>query len=450
MIYQLLRAAWNLSPFHPLYRFPGPKLAAVTYFPEYWHDLLRHGRYTVEIGKMHEIYGPLVRVTPDEIHCTDFNFVDEIYAAGGRKRNKSEHQCRGSPFALSGFMTKDHDHHRLRRAPLVKFFSKPQIIQYESHIRGYAQRLCEKLLAEVGAGKPFTVQEAYSCFTSDVISDYCYGRSFGFLDRDGWLPNYRKPLYSLLDATFVCRFYPIFKHAFLAMTWVMDYLPEGIGLMIRTLKVDIPERVRQSKENADVVVAGKKLPNGVKGNIFNELLESDLPPAEKTSERLVGDAITIMSGGTETGSWTLSVITFFLLSQPETFARLADELRSIVPDPLNLPSWTELERLPYLYAVVQEGLRLSYGVSGRSARVPTDEDLVYRGEWKGEKVEHVIPRGWAVSMSTFLIHHDESLFPDSDKFTPERWIDGEGNRRGDLDRCLMSFSKGTRMCLGMK
>lgn len=41
--------------------------------------------------------GPLVRINPDEIHCSDFNFIDEIYAAGGRKRNKSDHQCRGSP-----------------------------------------------------------------------------------------------------------------------------------------------------------------------------------------------------------------------------------------------------------------------------------------------------------------------------------------------------------------
>ncbi|KAI1094246.1 cytochrome P450 [Rostrohypoxylon terebratum] len=449
VVYQLLWVLWNVSPFHPLYRIPGPKLAAATYLPEYWYDFVRHGRYTVKIGKMHEIYGPLVRINPDEIHCSDFNFVDTIYAAGGRKRDKSAHQCRGSPFEFSIFVTKDHDHHRFRRAPLVKFFSKPQIVQYEPHIRGYAQRLCQKLLAEVGVGKPFTVQDAYSCFGSDVISDYCYGKSFGFLDRDGWLPNYRKPLYSLFNANFVCRFHPIFKHALLAMTWAMDYLPEGMGLMIRTLKVDIPERVRQSKENAEAVVEGKKLPEGVKGNIFNELLDSDLPPAEKTSERLVGEALAMMSGGTETGSWALTVLTFYMLSQPETFAKLTDELRSAVPDPLDLPSWSELERLPYLSAVVQESFRLAHGGSIRSARVPTDEDLVYRGEWKGEKVEHVIPRGWAMSMSGFLIHHDESLFPDSYKFVPERWLDEKGNRRHDLDRCLFSFSKGTRMCIGI-
>ncbi|KAI1460504.1 cytochrome P450 [Annulohypoxylon moriforme] len=444
MVYQLLRAAWNISPFHPLSRFPGPKLAAATYLPEYWHDLIRFGRYTHEIKKMHEIYGPMVRINPNEIHCNDFAFVDNIYAAGGRKRDKPSHQCRGSVFDGSGFMTVAHDHHRLRRAPLVKFFSKPQITEYEPHIRGYAQRLCEKLLAEVGKGEPFKVQEAYSCFTSDVISDYCFGQSFGFLERGGWQPNFRGPMYSLLNTVYMFRFYPLLKDIFLAATWFSNYFPESLALMLNTLRVDIPTRVMKAKANADAGITDEKYPT-----IFKELLESNLPPAEKSPERIVGEAVTVLSGGTETGSFTLSVITYYLLSQPQTYAKLAAELQAAIPDPLNLPPWGELEKLPYLSAVVQEGLRLSYGVSGRTARVATEEDLVYRGDWKGEKVEHVIPRGYAVGMSGVLIHHDESLFQDSYKYAPERWLDGEGKRNHELDRRLMSFSKGPRMCLGM-
>ncbi|KAI1209415.1 cytochrome P450 [Annulohypoxylon truncatum] len=444
MVYQLLRAAWNISPFHPLSRFPGPKLAAATYLPEFWYDCVRFGRYTHEIKRMHEIYGPMVRINPDEIHCSDFNFVDSIYAAGGRKRDKPTHQTRGSPFAGSGFMTTPHDHHRLRRAPLVKYFSKPQISQYEPQIREYAQRLCEKLLSGVNKGEPFLIQEAYSCFTSDVISGYCFGQSFNFLERDGWAPNFRGPLYALLNITYICRFFPMFKHSLLAMPWLLNYLPAGMSLMIKTLRVDIPNNVKQTKANSDAGVIDEKYPT-----IFKELLHSDLPAAEKTPDRIVGEAVTVLSGGTETVSWTLSVITYFLLAQPRTLARLADELRAAVPDPLRIPPWSDLEKLPYLSAVVQEGLRLSYGVSSRTARAATEEDLVYSGEWKGGKVEHVVPRGYAVGMSTYLIHHDESLFPDSFKFAPERWLDGEGKRRRDLDRCLMAFNKGTRICLGM-
>ncbi|KAI2472113.1 cytochrome P450 [Annulohypoxylon bovei var. microspora] len=444
MIFQLLRAAWHISPFHPLSRFPGPRLAAATYLPEYWYDFVKVGRYTYEIKRMHEIYGPMVRINPDEIHCNDFSFVDNIYAAGGRKRDKPNHQTRGSPFEGSGFMTSPHDLHRLRRAPLVKFFSRPQISRYEPHIREYAQRLCEKLLAGTSDHAPFELQAAYSDFTSDVISDYCFGESFGFLTQKMGTPNFRGPLYALLNMTYVFRFYPLLKHTLMAMPWFLDYLPKGMSLLVHTMQIDIPSRVNKAIADTNAGVVDEKYPT-----IFGELINSDLPAAEKTQARLAGEAVTVLGGGTETGSWTLSVITYYLLSQPHTLAKLTTELRAAIQDPLDLPPWFDLERLPYLSAVVQEGLRLSYGVSGRTARVATDEDLVYRGEWRGASVEHVLPRGYAVGMSTLLVHHDEALFPDSHKFAPERWLDEGMQRRHDVDKYLMSFSKGTRMCLGM-
>lgn len=55
--YQLLKMMYNISPLHPLSSIPGPKLAAASFLPEFYYDLILHGRYTMEIGKMHEIYG---------------------------------------------------------------------------------------------------------------------------------------------------------------------------------------------------------------------------------------------------------------------------------------------------------------------------------------------------------------------------------------------------------
>lgn len=40
--------------------------------------------------------GPIVRINPDEVHCADSNFIEEIYAVGNRKRNKPAHQVSGS------------------------------------------------------------------------------------------------------------------------------------------------------------------------------------------------------------------------------------------------------------------------------------------------------------------------------------------------------------------
>lgn len=84
----LLKILYRASPLHPLCRFPGPFLARTTYLYEVYFDLIKGGRYTKEIQRLHAIHGPLIRINPDGLHSNDPYFVDEIYAGGNRKRNK--------------------------------------------------------------------------------------------------------------------------------------------------------------------------------------------------------------------------------------------------------------------------------------------------------------------------------------------------------------------------
>lgn len=218
-----------------------------------------------------------------------------------------------------------------------------------------------------------------------------------------------------------------------------------MALLIRSLKIMIPGLVTKAKSG---------LESGVRPDrptIFHTILESDgssLQP--KTMTWMSEEAAAVVGAGTETTSWALTVITYHLLDKPEQLAKLTAELSEVVKDPNELPAWTVLEKLPYLGGVIQEGLRLSYGVSGRTARVPTGEDLVYRGEFNKKPVELVLPRGYAIGMSAAITHHDESYFPDSHAFLPERWVDEDGKRRKELERAMLAFSKGSRACLGMK
>ena len=55
---QLVKLMYNLF-FHPLSHIPGPRLAAATYIPEFYYDVLRSGRYTERIRHMHETYGKI-------------------------------------------------------------------------------------------------------------------------------------------------------------------------------------------------------------------------------------------------------------------------------------------------------------------------------------------------------------------------------------------------------
>ncbi|KAF6835131.1 trichodiene oxygenase [Colletotrichum musicola] len=442
LAYQLLKALYNVSPLHPLSHIPGPKLAAATYIPEFYHDVILFGRYTREIQRMHQIYGPIVRISPHEVHCNDANFADEIYAVSGRKRDKPVHQINGSAIGESGFGTVDHDVHRVRRGPLAKFFSRGMIARLEGELHALVQKLCDKLLNETGRPE-FDVTMAYSCFTSDAISGYCFGDSFGFLQQEGWYPNFRDATAATLRPVFVFRFFPWTKSLIVLGEWFVNFLPADIALLIQSLKIDMPKRVHKTKAELDAGIRHER------PTVFGSLLESDLGVLEKEPRRLTDEATAVIGAGTETTSWALAVITYHLLTQPETLAKLRAELNAVVDDPTHLPAWTVLENLPYLGAVLQEGLRLSYGVSARTARVPTQEDIVYRGEFEKKPVEYVIPRGYAVGMSAAITHHDETVFPDSHKFVPERWLDENNQRRKDVEKGMLAFSKGSRGCLGM-
>lgn len=174
--------------------------------------------------------------------------------------------------------------------------------------------------------------------------------------------------------------------------------------------------------------------------IFYEILNSDLPLKEKSDARLAQDGQTVVIAGTITTAWGLCIAVFYLLSQPETLKRLKKELQTVLKGPSSPITLATLEQLPYLTGCVQECIRLSYGVCTRLQRIAPDETLPFND---GNKDWH-IPPGTPVSMTSVLIHHDESVFPDSRKYLPERWI---GNPQ--LYKYLVSFSKGTRQCIGI-
>jgi cytochrome P450 len=173
--------------------------------------------------------------------------------------------------------------------------------------------------------------------------------------------------------------------------------------------------------------------------IFHTLLSSDLPPEEKGVERLTEEAHTIIAAGQETLSLILTFITFHLLSNSAVLRTLKEELAKAIPNPDIVTPEATLSNLPYLTGVIKEGLRLGYGISGRLHRVP-QEPLTFSSNDR----EWTIPPGTPVSMTSALIHHDESIFPNSNEFRPERWIEDPR-----LDRYLVSFSKGSRSCLGI-
>ena len=98
--------------------------------------------------------------------------------------------------------------------------------------------------------------------------------------------------------------------------------------------------------------------------------------------------------------------------------KLEEELEAALPDPKVLPTSAKVEKLPYLSAVIQEGLRLHPGSTQRMQRISPDASMVYHD--RSTKEDWVIPVGTPVSMDPMSIQMNPDIFPDPQAFTPER------------------------------
>ena len=185
-----------------------------------------------------------------------------------------------------------------------------------------------------------------------------------------------------------------------------------------------------------------------KESVYDSVLDSTaLPPAEKSLLRLEQEGALLVLAGTESPAQTLKFTFFYLLSNPSILSKLRDEL-SKVPESA---SWADLEQLPYLSAVLEEGNRLSFGVTARTARIAHDpltySPSPYVTTPSSSGNSYIIPPGTPISITTLSAHTAETVFPDPFVFDPERWLGNAGRERRKFQ---MAFGKGSRKCLGLE
>ncbi|KAK1710367.1 cytochrome P450 [Colletotrichum lupini] len=429
--------------FSPVSHVPGPRLAALTQLYEFYYDIVLGGQYTFKIIELHRRYGPVVRISPWEVHVGDPEFFSELYTGPGRVREKWGFYTQQVCDVYSALATVNHDHHKLRRAALNPFFSTQTVRKLQPVIEERVDALLDRLLELSERSKePLDVMYPFSAFTNDVINEYSFARSDHLIEDE----TFGKVVTdNLLMGTHLG---PMIKHMNWALTLV-NALPEsfsgrfvpGWGGFLK-MKNDIKDQIGEIKATQHTEKWQLDVSHPT---IFHDMLSSKLlPPAEKTVSRLAQDGQILVQGGTLTTSWTLSLAVFHLINRPSTLRRLRDELFSAIPDRDAVVPLAELENLPYLRGVVKEALRLGFGTSSRLARVCPDETLVYHDKDGSGRSVH-LPPGTVIGMSTYKTQTDPRIYYDPFGFHPERWVE-DGER---LEKYLTVFCGGTRVCLGM-
>lgn len=95
-----------------------------------------------------------------------------------------------------------------------------------------------------------------------------------------------------------------------------------------------------------------------KVSLIRHMCDTDMPESELSIDRLAKEAQVMFSAGTVNNARTLEFILYYLLAKDHIRDRLREELRDTMAGyPYEKPSWADLEKLPYLQAIIKEGLR---------------------------------------------------------------------------------------------
>ncbi|KAM7211957.1 cytochrome P450 monooxygenase sdnE [Rhypophila decipiens] len=398
----------------PLSKFPGSKLAALTLWYEFYWDGVKRGTH---IWRMHKKYGPIIRSNPYEIHILNQDFFDELYSgppAASRsgpvtKLDKYHWWLNTAGAGGSTFSAVTYQHHRLRRSPLAPFFSARSVENLEPMIKSKVEKLCSRFSQLAQTGEVVRLDAAFMALTMDVICEYAFDDDRWYLDKHDFEANWKDSVVKAAEGGAMARQFP----------WMLPLLMERVPLHLVSWMNPAAGTLVGWRETVFKVVRDG---NKERRTIFHTLRDCDVPREEKTAKR--------------TTAQTLTRIMFYLNLDKSVLERVRAELDTVLGEKGELFTWTVLQRLPYLSAVVKEGLRLSYGITVRNPRIER-EDIRYK--------DYVIPAGTPVSQSAYFILMHPDIFPEPTEFRPERWIQ-PGKR---LDKYLVSFGKGTRQCLGI-
>ncbi|KAF9040485.1 cytochrome P450, partial [Hymenopellis radicata] len=161
------------------------------------------------------------------------------------------------------------------------------------------------------------------------------------------------------------------------------------------------------------------------------------------TDKEVAWMVAAIAAASETMSGVLAWFFLAMVMYPEVQQKAQEEIDSVVGRD-RLPSFEDMERLPYIRAIVKEALRLNpvdpLGLQHRST-----EDDVYKG--------YFIPKGTICIANVWAMNRDINVYgPDAHLFKPERHLDSNGNLKPAFARTKNeshnTFGFGRRICVG--
>lgn len=192
--------------------------------------------------------------------------------------------------------------------------------------------------------------------------------------------------------------------------------------------------LREWRNQVQGLITRYRSAGGGEGDLMARLLAARGEDGQGLSDQELSDqvAVLLIAGG-DTTSAALSWAIDLLCKNPAVLDAASAEADRVLGG--EIASWEQLPKLDLTARVIQEAMRL-YPPSWLIPRTTTRE--VSLGS-------HILPPGTTVMVSEYVLHHDPALFPEPDRFDPDRWTSSAPT----IDRrAYIPFGGGPTKCLG--
>ncbi|KAJ6084095.1 hypothetical protein N7486_010895 [Penicillium sp. IBT 16267x] len=408
-----------------------------------------------ELAELHKKH-PVIRTGPNMLSYGDVRAIKDIYGHNTKCNKDSSYvMTSGSHFNLADVVDKP-DHARKRKV-LSSAYALKNLESWEYKVTDKLQRMFKHFdevctmapKEDVSSGRVAPDQKDLTLdlrawnnfFTLDAIADIGLSEKLGFLDQGSDMCTAQRRDGATYTTSLRDALYPIARKQSYIL-WNYDWY-----LTLDKMVNVIPyfNEMQKANDNWDNIMwhrgherlrryeAGEKL-----DDFFQALMEDkNGNPNNLEWGEVVAECNIMMNAGSVTTAVAITNVMYQLLRNPRTLAKLREELDNVLDEDECVADYDKVRHLPYLRACLDESLRIFPPTAHGLPRETPPSGTSILGEWVAGKT--------SVSMSAYVAHRDEGVFPNADQYIPERWLGEEGK---SLQPYFIAFSAGARSCIG--
>ncbi|KAJ4331982.1 hypothetical protein N0V87_008722 [Didymella glomerata] len=380
---------------------------------------------------MHERYGPVVRVAPNELSFIDPEAWKDIYSNGNIHKDATWTGNEEKDHPISIVSTDEATHLRNRRA-LTGAFTEHAIAEHATILEDLVETMIQRFKAATNTANnqaSLNVVDWLNWLTFDISGALSFGESFGSVKSGRAHPwvdiscNFGKGIALMASINF---FYPLNRILKLAM-------PKAVMEKMRYHKQLVHEKFLQrlgmeQKAKAQDYVGSIMAYNEEKGEV-------KIP-----KEEIEANMTLLIFAGSETTSSAMAAILTELLRNPNALENATNEVRSAFASEEDI-TVASVAKLEYLAAVIQEGIRMGPPAGIGVPRVTPKEGATILGQ--------LVPGGTFVAVNQYPAFRSASNFANPDSFVPERFL-ASSSFNADRLGAFEPFLLGRHKCIGQK